>query len=253
MKTKGKSMINERALFQIGSISAMLGVVISIFSTMLGPMNLDSHDIRSVLQTFASQTGRLQLHGLGVSLGSLFILGGFIALQRSLQEGTAGAWARFGLLAAIVSTVLHLLGAMMGGSVLPALAEAYMQASPEQSTAALQVGGGFYTFYEALLAPTFLTLAATTLTFAIALVLEKRYPIWLGWAAVIPGIWTAAGGVAFVLVGPMGAADIMLLFVPGFMLSIVWIFVVGIYLWSFAKNDPSEEILDPTKNIKERL
>jgi hypothetical protein len=220
----------ERALFRIGGLSAMLGVGVSMVATFLGPLGLDSHDTQAVLQKFTADTGRLQMHGLGVSLGSLLMLGGFVALQRSLLEGAAGAWARLGLVAAVVATVIHLIGAMMGGSVMPAVAESYMLASPELSAAAMHVGAGFYVFYEALLAPTFLTLAAAILTFSIATLLADHYPAWLGWAGLIPGIWAAVGGVAFVLVGPIGAADIMLLFVPGFMLAIVWVLLIGIHL-----------------------
>jgi hypothetical protein len=228
-------MTQERTLYRIGSLFALLGVVVTILAFMMGPMDLDSHNIQSVLQTFAANAGRLHLHGLGISLGSLLILGFFVVLQRSLLEGAAGSWGLVGLAAAVVSTVIHLIGAMMGGSVMPALAEGYMLASPEASQAAIQVGVGFFTFYEALLAPTFLSFAATIIFFATALLLSKRYPAWLGWAAVIPGIWTAAGGVVFVIAGPLGASNLMALFIPGFMLSTIWIFVVGIYLWLLGK------------------
>jgi hypothetical protein len=226
-----ETMPQERMLFRIGSVFAILGVAISTLAFLLGPMELDSHNIQAVMQTFASNSGRLQLHGLGISLGSLLILGFFVALQRSLLEGTASAWGWIGLVAAVVSTVINLIGATMGGSVMPALSQAYMLASQDVTQAAMQVGMGFYTFYEALLAPTFLSLGVTVLFFATALLLSPRYPTWLGWAAVIPGIWTAAGGVAFIFAGPMGAADLMAFLIPGFMLSTVWIFVVGIYLW----------------------
>jgi hypothetical protein len=223
-------MAHERQLFKIGGISAMLGVGISIFSTLLGPLGLESHDMEAVLQEFAAHPNRLQMHGLGVSLGALLMLGGFVALRHSFVGGAAAAWARLGMAAAIVETVIHLIGAMMGGSVMPALAESFTLASVELSSAAMQVGGGFYVFYEALLAPTFLTLAATILTFSIATLLADHYPSWLGWAGLVTGIWAAIGGVAFIWVGPIGAADIMLLFVPGFMGAIVWVFVIGIHL-----------------------
>jgi hypothetical protein len=225
------SLTQDRTIFRIGGLTAMLGAAISILSAMLGPLDLDSHNTEAVMQTFAANTTRMHIHGLGISLGSLLLLWGFVGIQRSLLEGTAGVLARLGLAAAVVATVIHLIGAMMGGSVLPALAEAYLLASPGETAAVLHVGAGFYTFYEALLAPTFLTLAAATLAFAAAVLLANRYPAWLGWAGLLSGIWAAAGGFAFIFAGPIGTADIMLLFVPGFMLAIVWIFVVGIYLW----------------------
>lgn len=145
--------------------------------------------------------------------------------------------ARLGLAGAVVMTAIHLVGAMMGGSVLPALAERYLLSSPAEAPAALQIGGGFYLFYEALLAPTFLTLAATVLLFGTATLLAGHFPAWLGWGAVVSGLWTAVGGVAFVFAGPLGAAEIMGPFMPGFLLSMVWVFTVGVFLWRMARTD----------------
>jgi hypothetical protein len=228
-------MNEEHKLLRTGSVCAMLGVTLATGSAMLGPMDLDSHNIITVLEFFGANTGQLKLHGLGVSLGTLLILGGFVAMQRSLSDGAAGAWARLGLASAVVMTVIHLAGAMMGGSVMPALAESYLQALPEQSMNALWTGAGFYIFYEALLAPVFLTLSATMLLYGTAVVKSDRYPAWLGWAAIIPGMWVAAGWVGFVLAGPAGSAEVMPVFIPGFMLSMVWIFITGIFMFRMAR------------------
>jgi hypothetical protein len=225
------AMTQQPDLARIGGLSAMLGVAMAVVGAMLGPVDLDAHDIGAVLQAFAASPGRMHLHGLGVSVGSLLVLGGFVALQQSLREGTAGAWARLGLAGAVVMTVIHLLGAMMGGSVLPALAVSHALAPPDEAAAALHVAQGFYLFYESLLAPTFLTLAATVLLFSSAMLQSTRYPVWLAWLGVVAGVWTMAGAVVFVFVGPIGAADLMLRFIPGFMLSMVWIFIAGVLLW----------------------
>jgi hypothetical protein len=224
-------MSEDRELDRIGGACAMLGVAVGVAAAMLGPMDLDSHDIQAVQQAFAASPGRMHLHGLGVSLGTLLMLGGFVALQRSLSGGKAGALARLGLAAAVVMTAIHLLGAMMGGSVLPALAESQALDPAGEGAGALWVGQGFYVLYESLLAPTFLTLAATVLLFSTAFLWSIHYPAWLGWVGIIAGTWTAAGAVAFVFAGPIDAADLMLRFVPGFMLCMAWVFIAGFLLW----------------------
>jgi hypothetical protein len=225
------SNIYQENLFRIGGISAMIGVLLAVIFAMLGPMNLDSNDMDSVLRTFAANKNKLQFHGLGVTLGALMLLGGFVALYRSLSDGPPAAWARLGLASAIVNTVIHVIGPMMGGSVMPAVAESYVNASPENASAALQAGTGFFIYYEALLSPTLLTLSITVLLFAIAIIKSNRYSQWLGWFAIVSGIYCAAGGVAFLFAGPMRVEDIMNVAIPGFMLSMVWIFISGIYLY----------------------
>jgi hypothetical protein len=224
-------MDRQDTLIRIGGLSAMLGVVVAVGGALLGPLDLPSHDIRAVLETFSGSVGRFQLHGLAVSVGTLLILGGFVALQASIPEGAAGAWARLGLAAAVVMTVVHLLGAMMGGSVLPTLAELHATTPDGDSSASLLVGHGLYVFYESLLAPTFLTLAATVLLFSAAVLQSNYYRRWHGWLGAVAGMWTAAGAAAFAVAGPIGAADLLVLFIPGFMLGMVWIFAIGVLLW----------------------
>lgn len=224
-------MSDRQKLSRIGGICAMVGGPLAVASAAVGPGDLDSHDVDAVLQTFATSVGQMHFHGLGVSLGTLLVLGGFVALQRSLAHTIGAAWARLGLAAAIVMTVVHLFGAMMGGSVMPELAVRYASAPGVESVSALHVASGFYILYEALLAPTFLTLAVTVFPFGVAVLRADQHPAWFGWAAVILGIWTAAGGVAFVTVGPMGAADIMIAFVPGLVLTMIWVVIAGWMLW----------------------
>lgn len=228
-------MMQERTLMHLGGLSAMMGAVITIIAIMMGPMGADSHNMAAVLEYFAANASRLQIHGLGVTIGKLLILGGFVALYASLRTGTAGAWARLGLAAAIVTTLINIIGPMMGGSVMPAVAQAYVAAPAAEAASALYAAQSIYFFYEALLGPTLISLAAALLPFAIAIRLADRYPVWLGWMALIVGIWLVIGGVAFFLVGPIGAAGIMNFFAPAFMLAIVWLFIVGVYLWRLAR------------------
>ncbi|MBE0409987.1 MAG: hypothetical protein IBX69_09680, partial [Anaerolineales bacterium] len=61
-------MTEKQSLFRIGGLFAMLGALITIIAVMLGPIGLDSHSIASVLEYFASNSSRLQIHGLAVSI-----------------------------------------------------------------------------------------------------------------------------------------------------------------------------------------
>jgi hypothetical protein len=228
-------MTQEKSLFRIGGLLAMLGAVITIIAVMLGPIDLDSHSITSVVEYFAANASRLQVHGLAVSIGKLLLLAGFVALYQSLRTNEASSWAKIGIAAAIVTTIINIIGPMVGGSVLPAVSQIYLLADAEETIAALFAAQSIYLFYEALLGPTLLSMAAAILPFAIAVIRSDRYPGWLGWMAILIGLWLLIGGMAFFLVGPIDAANIMNYFIPAFMLTIVWLFIIGIYLWRLAK------------------
>jgi hypothetical protein len=223
-----------RVILRIGGAAVMLGVLTGLLAAMLGPMDLPSHDMGAVLAGFATDAARLRVHGLGVSVGALLVLAGLATLARAMPPGPGRIWASLGLAMGIAKTGLHLVGGMMGGSVLPAVAAAHAAAPAGHEVAALQAGATAFIFYEALLAPTFLTLGATVLLFALAVRAAGVFPAWLGWAATVPVAWTLAGGVAFILAGPLGAADIMLALVPGFMLAMIYLFILGLYLWQRA-------------------
>jgi len=117
----------------------------------------------------------------------------------------------------------------MGASVLPAFAESYMLQG--ETSEALWVGRGLYVFYEALLAPTFLTLATTIRLFGIAVLKADNYPGWSGCLAIVSGIRAAIGWIAFVVVGLIESADVMPVFIPGFMVSMIWLFIIGVLMW----------------------
>jgi hypothetical protein len=227
-------MAHEYALYRIGGLSAMTGALITIVAIMLGPLGLDSHNIISVIEYFAANASRLQVHGLAVSIGKLLLLAGFVALYQSLRTGVSGSWARIGIAAAIVTTLINIIGPMVGGSVLPAVSQMFVQASAEESAAALYAAQSIYLFYEALLGPTLISLAAAILPFSIAVIKSENYSGWLGWIAVIVGLWLVVGGVAFFLVGPIDAPSIMNYFIPAFMLTIIWLFIIGVYLMRFS-------------------
>lgn len=221
-------MTQERSLIRTGAICTMSGAVVTLASIMLGPMDLDPGDTAVVMQYFADNAGRLQVHGLGVALGKLLMLGGFVALYTSLRTN---GWARLGLAGAVVMTVINIIGPMMGGAVLPAIGQAYGQLPAAETAAALYAAQGFYYLYEVLLAPSLLSMAAALLPFAMAVLQSDRYPTWLGWLGLIVGIWVMIGGAAFSLVGPAGVNNVMNFFAPSFTLSIVWLLIAGVYLW----------------------
>jgi hypothetical protein len=225
------------SLARFGGGAAMLGVLIAFASVTIGPMVADPHDVPAVLADFAATPGLLHLHGLGVTVGTLLLLIGFHALASSLAAGQAQWWARVAFAAATVMTAFHLLGATLGGAVLPTLATQALVAGHD--SAAVSAAAGLYILYEALLAPTFLTLTLTAVLFCRALLSASHYPAWLGWAGLLPAAWTGIGGIVFLLVGPLHAADMLLAFIPGFMLVKLWVFAVGATMWRVPATDPA--------------
>ncbi len=219
---------------RIGAAALMLGVIIGFAGFSIGPMVSDAFDLPTVLQGFADAPTMSHLHGLGISVSALLLLFGYSALTGRLTDTPARWWARAGLAAAMVKTAIHLLGATLGGNVLPTLATQALDGRSDAPAVAAATGS-IYILYEALLAPTFLTLAMTTGLFSMALIASTEHASVLGWAGLLPTTWSAVGGVTFILVGPLPAAELLVLFIPGFMLAMVWVFAVGVVSWRGAR------------------
>ncbi len=220
----------RRPQARIGAAALMLGVVSAFAGFAIGPMASDAYDLPAVLQGFAEAPTRSHLHGLGISVSALLLLFGYRALAGGLADASARWWAQAGLAAAVVKTAIHLLGATLGGNVLPTLAAQSLDGGPD-APAITAAAGSIYVLYEALLAPTLLMLAMTTALFACALIASTEHSSVLGWAGLPPAAWAGVGGVTFILVGPLQAAELLLPFLPGFMLAMVWIFAVGVVSW----------------------
>jgi len=219
---------------RVGAAALMQGVVTGFAGFAIGPMVSDAFDLAAVLHGFADAPTMSHLHGLGISVSALLLLFGYSALTGHLADSPARWWARAGLAAAVAKTSLHLLGAALGGSVLPTLAAQALDAGPD-APAVMAAAGSIYVLCEALLAPTFLTLAMTTALYSTALIASPAHANVLGWAGLLPTAWSAVGGVTFILVGPLPAAELLPLFVPGFMLAMVWFFAVGLVTWRRAR------------------
>jgi hypothetical protein len=219
---------------RVGAAALMLGVIAGFAGFSIGPMVPDAFDLPAVLHGFADAPTMSHLHGLGISVSALLLLVGYSALTGRLADAPARWWARAGLAAAAVKTSFHLMGATLGGSVLPTLAAQALDGGPD-APAAAAAAGSIYVLYEALLAPTFLTLALTTALYSAALIASTAHASVLGWAGLLPTTWSAVGGVTFILVGPLPAAELLPLFVPGFMLAMVWVFAVGVVMWRSAR------------------
>ena len=95
----------ERTFTRIGSISAIVGAVIFMAGNMLHARSSDIEITAEQVKAVAGSDIWVTDHLLFV-LGALLMVGGLVALQRSITSEPGASWARFGYLGAIVSSGL---------------------------------------------------------------------------------------------------------------------------------------------------
>jgi hypothetical protein len=74
-----------------------------------------------------------------------------------------------------------------------------------------------------------LLLSLTVAIYGIALLIDRSFPIWLGYLAIVGGVPTAIAGIIMAYTGFSGLA--MAINMPSSNLLLIWMILLGIYVW----------------------
>jgi hypothetical protein len=232
MKQGGIKMeAQDRMLLRVTGLLAMLSPVVLIVSLVVRPRTPSPQDVQANLEAFAGNAARFHIIGLAVPVGMLLMLGGFVGLYHALRESTAATWARLAFVAAVAAAPITLLGPMVDGIVMPAVAQVYTQAPAGEATAALNLGKAFFVLNEALLGPMILMLSVIFLLYGLALTRDGIYPRWLGWLGVVEGILGLFVVVALIITGPLPPVQLFVPVVLFRLLMMAWVFLAGLFTW----------------------
>jgi hypothetical protein len=133
---------------------------------------------------------------LVIVVGLLLMLGGLMAISRSVEHGLPGALARLGGVAAVAGITVGVVLVMVDGVAVKHLADAWQTASPDDAAAALWVVQGVRTIDFTLAALFNILFAGVTfILYGLAVALSGAYARGLGWVAVVAGVGSLPVGV----------------------------------------------------------
>jgi hypothetical protein len=193
-------------VLRIGSAAGIAGALLGMVGNLAHPTTpAASQDAEGLARTIADSGIWVPDH-LVILLGLIGMLGGLIAIARSISSGLPGALARLGAVAAVAGATVGLLLLTIDGLAAKHLAQAAATASPGEQAAAL----------NALLAEEAINFALGTLFYilfagvtfvllGLAVAWGRVYPRWLGWMAVVAGAGSVAVGLVQGLVGETNA------------------------------------------------
>ncbi|MDQ3792501.1 MAG: hypothetical protein M3341_07650, partial [Actinomycetota bacterium] len=146
----------------IDAVAGIVGALLAMVGNLLHPAT-PIGDPQGVARTIAQSESWVLVH-LVIVVGLIIMLGGLVALSRSIEGGVAGALAQLGSVAA-----KH-------------LADAWEAAPPEEEAAALRVLLAEEAINFALAALFNILFAGITfILLGLAVALSGEYPGWLGW------------------------------------------------------------------------
>jgi hypothetical protein len=227
---KKTQLTREQMFLRIGAVCAILGAVVSV-AAGTGFGNITNElGTEAVLRYLASRPGWYwPTVQLGFILGALLWVGAFAALAGSLTHGAGWALGRWGAASVIVGAAIHVVDSSINGFGLTAVAHAWAAAPVSEQSSLLLAGSVLLWILGGTWASVLVLFHGVPFVlFGLAVVLDRSYPIWLGWFGFVGGFGSLFCGVTMFLgVGlvPEGLFTVFALFVS------LWMVAMGVLMW----------------------
>ena len=118
----------EGGIFHIGSVAGIVGALLAMVGNLLHPAT-PIGDPEGVARTIAESETWVLVH-LVIVVGLIFMLGGLVAISRSIEGGVAGVLAQLGSVAAVAGVTVEVVLVIDDGVAAKHLADAWVAAPP---------------------------------------------------------------------------------------------------------------------------
>jgi hypothetical protein len=214
---------SEAWLLRLGAGAGIAGSLVAMVGNLLHPAT-PTGDPEGVARTIARSEIWVADH-LAIVLGLILMLGGLVAIGRSIGVGPAGALARLGEVAAVAGVTVGLILVTLDGVAAKHIAQAWAAAPPQEAPAALRLVLAEETLNFALAALFNILFAGVTfILYGLAVARSGRYPRWLGRVAVLAGLGSLGVGLVQAIVGESTPATriLTIVFPTVITLWVVW-------------------------------
>lgn len=194
-------------LMRVGSVAGIMGALLGMVGNLVHPVT-PSGDPEGIARTIA-ESGMWIVDHLVIVVGLILMLGGLVAISRSLEiEGDLPqALSRLGQAAAIAGITVGVILVTLDGVAAKHLADAWASATGDEKVTALQVVISEETFNFALAALFNILFAGVTfILFGLAVASSHEYPRWLGLVVVVAGAGSIVVGLIQAYVGESTSA-----------------------------------------------
>jgi len=218
--------MESRASGRAAAACAIAGSLLLLVGTYLHPMGADPNDAQAAFAEYAADrlwvaSHLLQLAGVAGMVAAVLLL--------FRREEAASGWARIASGSAIASLAVAAALQAVDGVALKVMVDTWAAAPASQQEAAFRAAFAVRQIEAGLASMVSLLLGFTSAASGVALMIERRYPRWLGALGVLGGVPTMAAGVAIAYTGFSGLA--MAINMPASSLLLVWMLLLGGFMW----------------------
>jgi hypothetical protein len=222
--------MQTRAGSRIGAIAAVAGALFLFVGTYLHPMAADPNVPSAAFSEYARSEYWVAIHLMQL-LGVVLITASLVLLSLKMADGPAAEWATLGAAGAIASLSVASALQAVDGVALKVMVDTWA-ATPQP--ASFSAAFGVRQIEVGLASIGSLMFGLTAAIYGIAILIDGRFPNWLGAVAIIGGVPTAIAGVVIARTGFSSTA--MVVNMPSNALLILWMIVLGVYGWTRAES-----------------
>lgn len=207
--------MEDRTVFRVGGWAGIIGGILAILVNVFYPRPESANlgDPVAYLQLADAQAWEW-LH-LALIATLLIILAVFYAVTKTIDDGPASAWARFGLGAVVIGTAI----ALAGFGIQATFGQGLDELGADALASGAYIGGGLLNVWVI----TYFGLGA--LLYGLAIAASKAYPSWLGWVTALGGLVGIVSGAVDIVAGPNSASTFVLFPISSGILTLVIIYL----------------------------
>jgi hypothetical protein len=230
------------------SIAAISGALLLFAGTYLHPMSADPNVPLAAFMEYAADqhwvsSHLMQFSGIALMAAALVLISRALVSPRiaassgspgnpespGSKNDVANAAATLAAAGAIASLAATAALQAIDGVALKAMVNAWAAAAQPDKESLFQAAFAVRQIETGLASISALLFGLTVSLFGIALLLDPRFPKWLGTIAIVGGAPTAVAGVVIAYTGFSGLA--MAIDMPAGFLLLCWMIALGVYFW----------------------
>lgn len=218
----------SRTASRMGAMCAIAGSASLFIGTFLHPLGADPNQAVAAFTEYAADRLWVASH-LTQLAGVALMVAALLLLTQQLQRGRAAAWAGIASGGAVASLAVAMALQAVDGIALKLMVDAWAAAPAEQKEGVFYAAFAVRQIEIGLASMASLSMGLTATMYGVALLVDHRYPKWVGGLAVMGGVPTMVAGFVIAYTGFSGVA--MAINMPANSLLLVWMLILGGCMW----------------------
>jgi hypothetical protein len=236
---------SDRWLLKVGGGMAVGGGVLEFLGNVLHPRSTGYYDDPVAWLDHNVDSDIWFPSHMLILLGSMIVIGGFVALSRSLAGTDGQGVANLALASALVGSTLLVVTLVIDGLVVPELEGVWTADSASSADAVLSGTILYYTIFNFLYAFMITLFGLAPILYGVAMLLGKVYARWMGWVGIAAGSAVIVSALLSMVDVQRKTLDASIWPVTSSTI-VAWFVVLGVLMWRRASAPSASAVTTAT-------